>query len=215
VTSGTAYYLRLLAYRQTALPAVGAYLALLAVIYTGDAGAPVPAATVTSAALMPIGALVFRATAGAESLPFADVTLVVMGGLRRRQLARLLAALVVMTLLSAIATIWAATANPHHYPASTVAIIVGMHLSQSLAGVGLGCLLAAPLPVAPGASAVALAGVVTASLLIPWLPPLNPLLRTLDHGPTPSALTIAAVLAQAAALGLILALTALPVARRA
>lgn len=214
MTAAVAYYLRLVGYRQSALPPVLLYLGLLGMIFATDAGPPVSAATVTSAALMPLSAWLARLAALSESRPFADMTAVALAGSTRRLLARTAAATVVGAGLTLVALVWARVASPHHpYDATTVLIVVGMHLSQVLAGVGVGALVAPPLRVTAGGATVAITVVVLLSLVIRWMPPIAPMLYNLDRNATPGATTLLLVIGQAAVVGC-LALTAAAVLGR-
>jgi hypothetical protein len=202
MTAAAAYYLRLLAYRQSAIPPVLFYLGLLALVFADDAGPPVPAATVTAAALMPLSAWLMRLTALSENRPFADVTAVALGGATKRLVARAAAAGSVGTALALVAVVWARAANPHPYrPAQIVAVVIGMHLAQVIAGIGIGALLAPPLRVTAGAAAIAMIGLVLLSLLVRWVPPLGPMLYDLGRTPVPGPVTLLLAIGQAAVLG--------------
>lgn len=201
MTTAVSYYLRLLAYRQSAIPPVLLYLALLGMIFASDAGPAVPAATATAVALMPLCAWLMRLCAVSEARPFADITAVALGGVTRRLAVRALAASSVGVGLAAIAVAWSVIVNPHPYPAATVLIIVGMHLAQVIAGVGVGALVSPPLRVTPGAAVLAIAALVLVSLLVRWVPPLGPMLYNLDRTPVPSPMTLLVTIGQAAILG--------------
>lgn len=214
MTAAAWYHVRLLGYRQTALAPVLAYLAVLGAVYASDAGPPVPAGSVTAVALMPVSAWLLRLAATAERPPYAEVTAVAVGGRGRLHLARCLAVLVVATGLTGVSLLWAALANPHPYRADTLLTMVGMHLAEATAGVGIGSLVAPPLPVAAGAAVVTVTAVVVVSLVVAWLPPLNPLLRVLDHTPLPGPARIAGAVLQAVATGVVAAGCAVAAGRR-
>ena len=125
---------------------------------------------------MPVGAWLHRAAATAEAQPFADTTLVRLGGRARLQLARLASCLLVGAALSVASVVWAAVANPHPYPPATVLLLLGLHLVQAAAGAGLGSCVSPPLRVPVGAAVLAVAGWTVASLALPWLPPAGPVL---------------------------------------
>jgi hypothetical protein len=199
--AATGYYLRLLVYRQAVFPPALAYLGLVAAIYASPAGPPLSPGAVTSVALMPVSAWLARLAATAESAPFAEVSLVALGSMVRRQVARSAAALTVAVALGAAATLWGALANPAPYPPSTVIALLGMHVAEACAGAGVGALLAPPLHTRVGSAVAVVAAIVLASLLIPWLPPLNPLLRIGNQHTAPGPVTLLLVTAQAAAVG--------------
>jgi hypothetical protein len=208
VSTAIRYYLRLLTSRQAVLAPVLAYLALVAVTYSGTAGPaqlaqpPLQAAAVTIVALMPVTAWLTRLVATAESQPFAEVTLVTLGGSLRRQAARSAAAMTVAVLLGAVATLWGTVANPAPYPATTVITLLGMHLAEACAGAGVGILIAPPLQTRVGTAVAGVTVLTVASLVVPWLPPLSPLVRTVFHNPSPSPGVLLLVTGQAALLGL-------------
>ena len=202
MTAAVGYYLRLLIYRQSAIPPVLIYLALLAMVFATEAGPPVPAATVTAVALMPLSAWLMRLTALSENRPFADMTAVALRGATRRLVARAAAAGLVGAALAFVAVVWARVANPHPYrPAQIAVLVVGMHLAQVIAGVGIGALLAPPLRVTAGAAIIAIVGVVLPSLLLEWVPPLGPMLYNLNTAPVPGPITLFVATGQAAIVG--------------
>ena len=176
VAAGVVHHLRLLALRQSALPPVLVHLLVLAVLYSADAGPPVPAGALSAALLVPVAAWLHRLAATAESAPFADVSAVRLGGPVRRGAARLLAGLVVGAALAVVSVVWAVLANPHPYPPRTVALLLGLHLVQAAAGAGLGSCVSPPLRVPVGAAVLAVAGWTVGSLALPWLPPAGPVL---------------------------------------
>jgi hypothetical protein len=208
VITAIRYYLRLLTSRQAVLAPVLAYLALVAVNYSGTAGPaqlaqpPLQAAVVTVVALMPVTAWLTRLVATAESEPFAEVTLVTLGSSARRQAARSAAAMSVAVLLGGAATLWGAVANPAPYPATTVITLLGMHLAEACAGAGIGILIAPPLRTRVGTAVAGVTVLTATSLVVPWLPPLNPLVRTVFQHPSPGPGLLLLVTGQAALVGL-------------
>lgn len=223
MTAAIRYYLRLLVSRQAVLAPVLAFLTLLAVNYSETAGPaarlaepPLQAGAITAAALMPVTAWLTRLAATAESVPFAEITLVVLGGQARRQLARSAAVLGIAALLSVIATAWGLLVNPAPYGADTVTTLLGMHLAQACAGAGAGILIAPPLRTRTGTAVAGVTLLTVASLVVPWLPPLDPMIRTLFHHPSPGPGLLLLITGQAAAAGVASAAlgTALVHARR-
>jgi hypothetical protein len=208
------YYLRLLTYRQAVLAPAGGYFLLVAAIYAGPAGPPLQAAAVTAVALMPVTAWLVRLAATAESQPFAEITLATLGGPLRRQAARLAATLCVAAVLATAAIIWAALTDPEPYPAPTVVTMVGMHAAEALAGAGVGMLIAPPLRTRAGTAIAAVTGLTVVSLVVPWLPPLNPLLRAVYQHPSPGPALLAVITCQAAAVGAAAALAGAALIRR-
>ena len=214
MTAATGYYLRLLVYRQAVLPPVLAYLSLVAVSYASPAGPPLRPGAVTSVALMPVTAWLVRLAATSESTPFAEITLAALGGPLRRQAARLAATLSAAAALGGVAIIWAALADPGPYPATTVIALVGMHLAEACAGAGIGMLVAPPLRIRAGAAITAVIGLTVVSLVVPWLPPLNPLLRAVYQHPSPGPGQLAVITCEAAAVGVAAALAGAVAIRR-
>lgn len=200
--AATGYYLRLLVYRQAVLAPVLAYLCLVATIYAGPAGPPLSPGSITAVALMPVTAWLVRLTATCESAPFAEITLSVLGGPGRRQAARLAATLAVTVALGVIATIWAALANPVPYLTPTVITLLGMHAAEACAGAGVGICIAPPLRVRVGTAVTVVTALTLVSLVVPWLPPLNPLLRAIYQDSSPGPWVLLAVVGQAGLVGL-------------
>src|SRR3954453_13422536 len=97
------YYLRLIVYRQSVLPPVLLFLAILAFVYSGDAGPPIPAVAATSIVLMPVAAWMSRLTGTVESARFAEITAVALGGRARQSVAQSMAAIAAGTGLSILA----------------------------------------------------------------------------------------------------------------
>ena len=215
MSAAVVYYLRLLAYRQSVIPPVLLYLALLGMIFATDAGPAVPVATVTAAALMPVSAWLMRLTALTETRPFAEMSAVALGSATRRLLARAAAASVVGMALSVASVAWALVANPHPYPMTTVALVGALHLAQVVAGVGIGALVAPPLRATAGLAAVAISVIVLLSLLIRWVPPLAPTLYHLERTPLPGALTVLLAVGQAPIVGGLALAAAAALGRRA
>ncbi|HEY7429735.1 MAG TPA: hypothetical protein VH641_03265 [Streptosporangiaceae bacterium] len=198
----TGYYLRLIVYRQAVLAPVLAYLCLVAIIYANPAGPPLSPGSITAVALMPLTAWLVRLTATCESAPFAEITLTVLGGPLRRQAARLAATLAVTVALGVVAVVWGSLANPEPYLTPTVVTLLGMHAAEACAGAGVGILLSPPLRVRVGTAVTVVTVVTLASLVVPWLPPLNPLLRAVYIRDWPGPGLLLAVIGQAWLVGL-------------
>lgn len=202
---GTRYSLLLLALRQSALAPALTYLALVAAVYASDAGPPVAAGTVTAVGLLPVCAWLARLVASAESAPFADITLLRLGGPARRQLIWWVSTMLVGAAFTVVAIVWARIANPHPYPARTVLLLVLLHLVQAACGAGLGGLLARPYPVANGVAVLVVTGVMVASLVVVQLPPVGPMVKAFAGDGSTDAAQVAAVLeATAVAVALLL-----------
>ncbi|GAA4986250.1 hypothetical protein [Kineococcus glutinatus] len=196
--SGVGYHLRLLLARQSAVPPVLAVLAVLAVLYATDAGPPVAAGALTAAILVPVTAWLHRAVTGAESPPFADATLVRLGGGVRRQLTWCATTLLVGAALGAVSVLWAVVANPHPYPVATVALLALLHAVGAWAGTGLGCLVSRPLRVRTGTAVLVVTGGCALSLAVPWLPPAGPLLAAFASAQASTADRVGALAAAVA-----------------
>jgi len=218
MTAAARYYLRLLTSRQSVLAPVLFYLAVVALDYSSPGGPPrlaephLQAGAITAVALMPATAWLTRLVATSESPPFAEVTLVTLGG-RRRQAARSTAVLAIAVVLTGVAMLWGGAADPAPYPAATVIALLGMHLAEACAGAGIGVLIAPPLRTRVGTAVAAVTGLTLVSLGVPWLPPLNPVLRAAFHHQTAGLPLLLLVTGQAAALGLACALVGTSVAR--
>jgi len=218
MTAAARYYLRLLTSRQSVLAPVLFYLAVVALDYSSPGGPPrlaephLQAGAITAVALMPATAWLTRLVATSESPPFAEVTLVTLGG-RRRQAARSTAVLAIAVVLTGVAMLWGGAADPAPYPAATVIALLGMHLAEACAGAGIGVLIAPPLRTRVGTAVAAVTGLTLVSLGVPWLPPLNPVLQAAFHHQTAGLPLLLLVTGQAAALGLACALVGTSVAR--
>jgi ethanolamine utilization microcompartment shell protein EutL len=194
------------------------YLAVVALDYSSPGGPPrlaephLRAGAITAVALMPVTAWLTRLVATSESPPFAEVTLVALGG-RRRQAARSTAVLAIAVVLTGVAMLWGGVADPAPYPAATVIALLGMHLAEACAGAGIGVLIAPPLRTRVGTAVAAVTGLTLVSLGVPWLPPLNPVLQAAFHHQTAGLPLLLLVTGQAAALGLACALVGTSVAR--
>lgn len=211
---GTRYSLLLLALRQSALAPTLTYLGLVAAVYASDAGPPVAAGTVTAVALLPVCAWLARLVASAESAPFADITVLRLGGPARRQVIWWVSTMLVGAAFTIIAIVWARIANPHPYAARTVGLLVLLHLVQAACGAGLGGLLARPYPVATGAAVLVVTGVMVASLVIVQLPPVGPVVKAFAGDSSSDAAQLAAVL-EAAAVAVVLLVSGCIFSRRA
>jgi hypothetical protein len=202
---GTRYSLLLLALRQSALAPTLTYLALVAAVYASDAGPSVAAGTVTAVGLFPVCAWLARLVATAESAPFADITLLRLGGPLRRHLTWWFSTMLIGAALTVVAIGWARVANPHPYPAPTVLLLIALHLVLAACGAGLGGLLARPFPVATGAGVLVVTGVMVVSLVIVQVPPIGPIVKAFAGDPSSDAAQVAAVL-EAAAVAVVLVL---------
>lgn len=211
---GTRYSLLLLALRQSALAPALTYLGLVAAVYASDAGPPVPAGTVTAVALLPICAWLARLVASAESAPFADITLLRLGGPARRQLIWWSCTMLVGAAFTIVAIGWARIANPHPYTARTLVLLALLHLVQAACGAGLGGLLARPYPVATGAAVLVVTGVMVASLVIVQVPPVGPVIKAFAGDGSTDAKQFAAML-QATGVAVVLLLAGCLFSRRA
>jgi hypothetical protein len=219
VTVAARYYLRLLTSRQAVLAPVLFYLALVALDYSSPGGPPrlaephLQAGAITAIALMPATAWLTRLVATSESAPFAEVTLVALGGSGRRQAARSAAVLAIAVVLACVAMLWGRVADPAPYPAATAAALLGVHLAEACAGAGIGVLIAPPLRTRVGTAVAAVTLLTVVSLAVPWLPPLNPVLQAAFHHRAPGLPLLLLVTGQAAALGLACALVGTSLAR--
>jgi asparagine N-glycosylation enzyme membrane subunit Stt3 len=149
---------------------------------------------VTAVALLPICAWLARLVASAESAPFADITLLRLGGPARRQLIWWFSTMLVGAAFMVVAILWARIANPHRYTARTLVLLVLLHLVQAACGTGLGALLARPYPVATGAAVLVVTGVMVASLVIVQVPPVGPVVKAFAGDGSTNAKQVAAML---------------------
>lgn len=192
---------------RSLLAAAFAWLLVLAAVYAGDAGPPLPAMAVTAAALLPIGAWAASSSLGATGDDLRAFLTAADGRLR---------ALLIDTLAPALAVVGAAVLGVaaalvfDRHPASVGSWFLGggLHLLCGAVGIALALLLHA-LRLSRGMQAVVVVLATAASGRIRWLPPDGPLLSTWGAGREPSAaftvlalagpVVVAAVLAGAAA----------------
>jgi hypothetical protein len=211
---GARYSLLLLGLRQSALAPTLTYLALVAAVYASDAGPPAAAGSVTAVALFPVCAWLARLVADAESRPFADITLLRLGGPVRRQLVWWFTTMLASAALTIVAVVWARVANPHPYPARTIGLLVLLHLVQAACGTGLGGLLARPFAVGAGAAVLFVTGLVVLSLVVVQAPPIGPVVNAFAMDGSSDARQVVAVL-EAAALAIALLAAGCLLSRRA
>jgi len=126
------------------------YLAVLGMLYSGDAGASLPAYAGSCALLFPVAAWFAVVFASAEDPVQRAVTVVAAGGWGRVLTAVASLTAVVVAALALLATLWPVLTNPHPYTASDIAIGFAAHLVCGLNGAGAGLLLARPVIVRIG-----------------------------------------------------------------
>src|SRR5262249_57205346 len=76
-----------------------------------------------------------------------------------------------------------------------------MHLAEACAGAGPGILIAPPLRTRVGTAVAGITGLTLLSLLVPWLPPLNPVLQATFRRVSPAPGLLWLVTRPAGALG--------------
>lgn len=166
------------------------WLALLVGVYAADAGPPLPAMATTAAVLFPIAAWAAAAHLAATSDDLRAVLTAATG----RPVALLLDAVPpLIWLIGAAVTGVAAAAlfDPHPAPPVHWLLGVALHLLSGLVGVALALSLQALRQTRGGQSLTILAAAL-ASALVPFLPPIRPLLQAwsaADH-PAGTALEV-------------------------
>jgi hypothetical protein len=143
VACGAAHRARLLASSQWFLAPLLAFLAVLAILYSTDAGPPLQAAAVTAVALVPVmtwlSVLAHRVDGRELSRAFAAH----LGGRGRAHLAADLGLVPFALLLTAAGLAWPlASQGAERHPAAVDAKIAGLHLAAAVFGAGAGSLLA-------------------------------------------------------------------------
>lgn len=129
---------------QRYLAALLVYSAVLAMLYTGDAGASLPAYAGSCALIFPVAAWFAVVFASAEDPIQRSVTVVAAGGWGRVLSAVAALTVVVVAVLALLATWWPVLTNPHPYTVSDVVVGYAAHLVCGLNGAGVGLLLARP-----------------------------------------------------------------------
>ena len=88
-----------------------------------------------------------------------------------------------------------------------------MHLAEACAGAGTGILIAPPLRTRVGTAVAGITGLTLLSLLVPWVPPLNPVLQATFRRVSPAPGLLWLVTGQAVVLGLACAVASTSLAR--
>lgn len=145
---------------QRYLAALLLYCAVLGMLYSGDAGASLPAYAGSCALIFPVAAWFAVIFASSEDPVQRTVTVVAAGGWGRVLAAVAFLTVNVVVLLALLATLLPVATNPHPYPASDIAIGFAAHLVCGLNGAGFGLLLARPVIVRSGYTVLGVTAVV-------------------------------------------------------
>jgi hypothetical protein len=151
---------------QRYLAALLAYCAVLAMLYTGDAGASLPAYAGSCALIFPVAAWFAVVFASAEDPVQRTVTVVAAGGWTRVLSAVAALTVVVVAALALLATLWPVLTNPHPYTVLDVVVGYAAHLVCGLNGAGLGLLLARPVIARSGYTFLWVTAVVVATFAV-------------------------------------------------
>jgi ABC-type Mn2+/Zn2+ transport system ATPase subunit len=142
VLYGAAHRARLLAVSQWFFAPMLVFLAVLAIIYATDAGAPLQAAAVTSIALIPVMTWMAMLAHRVDGRELARAFAAHVGGRGRAHLATDVGLVPYAAGLTAAAVIWPLVGQTeHHHPMDLVLRMIALHLAAALLGVGIGSLL--------------------------------------------------------------------------
>ena len=168
---------------QRWVPPLLAYLIVLGLVYSLDAGPAVPAYGVTAVAVFPIAAWLTRMMVTTEDPVAREITAATARGQLRVQAALLVSAGIATLPFVALALGWAGVANHHNIHGWTAWLGgVGVHLVFALLGVGLGALLAPPILHQPGPAVLGIIAVTLLSIII-RASPVAGVLGVLTHNP--------------------------------
>ncbi|GAA2676542.1 MULTISPECIES: hypothetical protein [Actinosynnema] len=189
---------------QRFLPPVLLLLAVLAMLYAGDAGEAPQAYIGSSALLYPVSVWLAIVVAGSEDPVRHAVTVTASGGWARARVGVALAALVWACGAAVLGTLVPVLTQSRPYPAAVVLTGLAANLVCAVAGVGVGLLCARPVVVRAGWTAVAALALTVAAYPLGPVPPVGAVLGALGGRVAPvPALGWSAVIAS----GLVVAAT--------
>ena len=149
------------------LPPLLAYLVVVGLVYSLDAGPAVPAYGVTALVMFPVTAWMTRVLFTTEDPVAREITAATARGQLRVQGALLVSAATATLPLVALAVGWAGVANHRNiHDWHTWLGGAGIHLVLGLLGVGLGALLAPPILNHSGAAVLGIVGITLLSIII-------------------------------------------------
>jgi ABC-2 type transport system ATP-binding protein len=172
---GAAHRARLLAVSQWFFAPMLVFLAVLAIIYATDAGAPLEAAAVTAIALVPVMTWMAMLAHRVDGRELARAFAAHAGGRAKAHLATDVALVPYAAGLTAAAIIWPLLSQGGHpHPWDLVLRMIGLHLAAALLGVGIGSLL---ILIERFGYRMIITVVVYLCLIVPRPTPVTPLLK--------------------------------------
>jgi ABC-type Mn2+/Zn2+ transport system ATPase subunit len=142
VLYGAAHRARLLAVSQWFFAPMLVFLAVLAIIYATDAGAPLQAAAVTAVALIPVMTWMAVLAQRVDGRELARAFAAHVGGRGRAHLATDIGLAPYAAALIVAAIIWPlASQGEWQHPRDLVLRMIGLHLAAALLGIGIGSLV--------------------------------------------------------------------------
>jgi hypothetical protein len=183
------------------------YLAVLAVLYSGDAGGPLPAYAATAGALYPVAAWLAVVVAGGEEPAQRAVTTVAAGGWARMLGGVLGAALVLDAGLVVLGTLVPVVVNPHPYPPVDVLAGAVGHVVCGVTGTAVGLLFGRPLVRRVGVSVLGVVAAVAVTFGLRHHSPVGAVLTGLGSDQPPDLTPVLGLAAGSAALVLAAATT--------
>jgi hypothetical protein len=180
------------------------FLVAVAIIAPSDTSPLLPTATLTAVALLPVALWLTVVVNHSEDPVQVQITIVTIGNPTRVRLAKLLAAYLACCVLTVVAVIWTLTTTEDPLTPSLLTAVTLEHLITALTGVALGALISRPLLTRTGWIVLLGTGIALAEVLVPHLPPVNPLLSTFgDNPPANPWPTLLSITAQSLAMCLI------------
>jgi hypothetical protein len=199
VLAMTRYELALLGHSQRYVPAVVAFLAVLAIQYTDQASPVLPEFAVSSAALLVVGCWLTIALLDVEDPAQRLVTLSHARGWRPMLTGVVLAVLACAVALTAASEIWSVVVHRH---AATAQLGIGAlaHLAGASLGIAIGLPCSRLLVNRVGWTVIAAVPALAAVLLVRWIPLANPMLSAMASGRPATGAVLFGALASAVAL---------------
>lgn len=187
------YALATVAHSQRYIPPTLLFIAVMAVFTSNDTGPLVPVYAISSAAVFVCGTWLTVAVANAEDPGQRSITVVNAGGLGRVLVASVWVAAVGCGLLSLIGLLFPLVTGRH--PVDVAVLALGF-LAESTAGctaVAVGLVCSRLVIRRSGYSVVVSLAAMFVLLLVPGLPPVNPVFRLLAGTEKPTALLLPVV----------------------
>ncbi|GAA3886234.1 hypothetical protein GCM10022243_58780 [Saccharothrix violaceirubra] len=168
--------------------------AVLGMLYSSDAGPPLPAYAGACALIYPVAVWLTVVIATAEDPVRRSVTAATAGWARTQAAVTLLSA-AGATALAVLATVVPVLTQSRPYPVDVVGLGFAGLLVCGLTGVGVGVVCSRPVIVPPGWSVLAASGLVALAFVVGRVPPFGAVLGVLADGDATSRVAVSAACA--------------------